>query len=46
MKGQSKIAYLPKLYENDDDDNGLDYDIMYFYMQPTNLQSNAVMQCK
>ena len=46
MKRQSEIAYLPKWNANDDGDNELDYDIIYFDMQPTNLESNAVMHCK
>ena len=36
MKRQSEIAYLPKWNANDhDDDNELDYDIIYFDRQPT-----------
>ena len=44
MKRQSKIAYLPKYYANDhDDDNELDFDIIHLVRQPSNLESIVVM---
>ena len=44
MKWQSEIAYLPKYFGNDDDDdNELDIYIICFDRQPSNLESKVVM---